>query len=702
VNSGPASCCGPVRRAYRVEGLDCAEETRALKATVGRLRGVQALSFDLLRARMVVTFEEGAVGEKEIVAAAKKAGLRAQPWSATGDARRFRTISTVLSGAATAVGVGLELAGLPGTIAFGIGVAAGMWHVLPKAALAARGLRPDMNLLMTIAVCGAMAIGEWFEASTVAFLFSLSLALEAWSVRRARHAIEALLELAPATARVVVDGTEEQLAADTVETGTLVRVLPGERVPLDGVVEQGESHMDESLLTGESLPVAKTVGSAVAAGSINGEGMVEVRTTKRADESTVAHITRLVEEAGQRGSRSERWVERFARIYTPIVMLLALVVLVAPPLVADVGWAESFYRALVLLVIACPCALVISTPVSIVSSLASAARNGVLVKEGTFVELPARLRTIAVDKTGTITEGRPRVVEMAALEGHSEEDLLARAAAVEAGSEHPLADAIVEAARARGVAVPAARNVRAVRGKGVEGEFDGRPFWVGSHRWLKERGRETEESRARLAALSGAGRSVVLVGNEEHVCGFISVADDIRPEAVEAFAALHRQGIERIVMLTGDNAGTARAIAERVGVDDVRAELLPEDKIAAVEALGAESGPVAMVGDGVNDAPALAMADVGIAMAAAGSDTAIETADIALMTSDLSKLAWLVGHSRRTLAILRENVAGALVLKGIFVLLTFGGYASLWMAIAADMGASLAVVFNALRLLKSR
>jgi len=461
------------------------------------------------------------------------------------------------------------------------------------------------------------------------------------------------------------------------------------------------SSVDESLLTGESMPVTKGPGAAVAAGSINGEGALDIRTTRRADESTVAHITRLVEEAGQRGSSAERWVEKFARIYTPIVMVLALAVLLVSPLVAGVSWEDSVYRALVLLVIACPCALVISTPVAIVSGLAAAARQGVLIKEGTFLELPSRLRTIAFDKTGTLTCGKPRVVQMVALDGHTEDELLARAAAVESGSEHPLARAITDAAKERELVVPHAAGVRAVVGKGVEGQFEGRDFWVGSHRWLAERGRESDETRAKLDALSGPGRSVMVVGNERHVCGLIAVADDIRPEAAAALEALRAAGLERAVMVTGDNRQTAEAIAERIGIDDVLAEMLPEDKIAAVESLAREAGPVAMVGDGINDAPAMAAADIGIAMAASGSDTAIETADIALMTSDLSRLAWLVHHSRRVRAIVGQNIVAALAIKVVFVVLTFGGFSSLWAAIAADMGASLAVVFNALRLLKS-
>ncbi|MDH3592236.1 MAG: cation-translocating P-type ATPase, partial [Planctomycetota bacterium] len=584
----------------RVEGLDCAEEARALRGAVQPLAGVTDVAFDVTRARMVVKFDAAAVDEEQIGAAIGRAGFRAFPWGEAPDdraAKRLRAGSTILSGLATAVGVGLVVSDASGVVPFAIGVAAGAWHVLPKAASAARRLRPDMNLLMVIAIAGAIAIGEWFEASTVAFLFSLSLALEAWSVGRARHAVESLLELAPTIARVVGgDGAHTERPADEVPADTSILIKPGERVPLDGVIATGNSQADESLLTGESMPVPKQPGDPVYAGSINGDGVLEVRTTKTAEQSTVAHIARLVESAAERRSRSERWVDAFAAVYTPVVIVLALLVVFVPPLLFGAGWAVWFYRALVLLVIACPCALVISTPVSIVSGLTAAARNGVLVKEGDFLETPCSVRTVAFDKTGTLTEGRPRVVALVALEDHTEEELLTRAAALEAASNHPLAAAVIQAARDRGVPFAVAQEARAVPGRGVEGRFDGRLFWLGSHRWLEERAQETPVLHERIEALSGPGRSVVVVGNSEHVCGLIAVADDVRPEAAAVIGELHAAGVERVVMLTGDNEPTARAIGARVGVDEVLAELLPAEKTDAIERLAKECGPVAMVG----------------------------------------------------------------------------------------------------------
>ena len=424
-----------------------------------------------------------------------------------------------------------------------------------------------------------------------------------------------------------------------------------------------------------------------------------IRSTKPAGETTLANIIRLVGEAHSRKAPSEQWVEKFARIYTPAVMATALAVLLVPPLLFGGSWEYWFFNALVLLVIACPCALVISTPVSIVASLTAAARQGVLVKGGVFIEAPARLRAIAFDKTGTLTQGRPSVVEVVPLNGHDESELMERALALESQSEHPLAHAIVEYATQKGIKASPADDFQVIQGKGAVGHFNGRLFWLGSHRYVKERGQETPAIHERLEQMSETGRSVVVVGNEEHVCGLIALADAIRPTTRDTLNRLREAGIKHLIMLTGDNAPTAQAIAEQVGLTDFRAELLPEDKIAAVEALVSEYGSVAMVGDGVNDAPALARASVGIAMGAAGTDAAIETADIALMTDDLSRLPWLVYHSRRTLAIIRQNISFSLAIKAIFVGLTFFGMASLWAAIAADMGASLLVIFNGLRLL---
>jgi Cd2+/Zn2+-exporting ATPase len=554
---------------------------------------------------------------------------------------------------------------------------------------------------MVVAVLGAMVIGEWFEAATVAFLFALSLALESWSVGRARRAIAALLDLAPPTVRLLrSDGSEAEVPVAEVRPGDRFLVPGGERIALDGRVVVGASAVNQAPITGESVPIEKHQGSEIYAGTINGDGTLTVEATKAAQDTTLARIIRMVEEAHSRRAPSEQWVERFARIYTPAVMVFALLVFLVPPLVFGGAWEDWFYRALVLLVIACPCALVISTPVSIVASLAASARAGVLIKGGAFIELPARLRAIAMDKTGTITRGEPDVVDVVPLGNHTERDLLARGAALEARSTHPLARAVVRYAEAKGVAPDPANDVQVLRGKGLTGTFDGEPFWLGSHRYVVERGQDAPEIARLAEALEADGKTVVVVGNARHVCGLIAVADTVRPEARAIVADLHGAGIERVIMLTGDNRVTAEAIARQVGIDEAHAELLPEDKLRKIEQLVAQYGTVAMVGDGVNDAPALARASLGIAMGAIGSDAAIETADIALMTDDVSKLPWLVRHSKRTLAIIRQNIVFSLGVKAVFFVLTFVGMASLWGAIAADVGASLLVVFNALRLLR--
>ncbi len=381
-------------------------------------------------------------------------------------------------------------------------------------------------------------------------------------------------------------------------------------------------------------------------------------------------------------------------------MVVALLVFLLPPLAFGGAWNDWFYRALVLLVIACPCALVISTPVSIVAALASAARAGVLIKGGTYIELPARLKAIAMDKTGTITRGEPEVVRVLPFGDHTEAELLARAAALEAHSTHPLARAVFRFAKQRGVNPAGATDVKALKGKGLTGSFNGEAFWLGSHRYVVERGQNSPESARAAEALEAEGKTVIVIGNPRHICGLIAVADTVRPEARTIVARLHAEGIDRLIMLTGDNRVTAEAIAREVGIDEVHAELLPEDKVERIEELVARYGTVAMVGDGVNDAPALARASLGIAMGAIGSDAAIETADIALMTDDISKLPWLIRHAKRTLAIIRQNIAFSLGVKSVFVVLTFAGLATLWGAIAADVGASLLVVANALRLLR--
>ena len=716
-------------RHFKIRGMDCAEEVAVLKSDLGPLvGGEQHLTFDVLNGRMGVTVPEDEVTTTDIIQAVSQTGMTAELWAeskteeppASWWDRYGRTVLTIASGAlglaglvvhalvAGSIGTAFGLGGeadsaappLPSKVLFSLSILAGVWFFLPKAWHSLRRMRPDMNLLMTVAIAGAVTIGEWSEAATVAFLFAVSLALESWSVGRARRAIAALMDLAPPTARVVdAGGTEREVPPDQVAIGSVFLVKPGERIALDGQVAKGSSDVNQASITGESVPVNKAPGSEVYAGTINGDGALSVTSTKIAGDTTLARIIRMVGDAQSKRAPSEQWVETFARYYTPAVMVAALIVLVVPPLLLGGLWSAWIYNSLVLLVIACPCALVISTPVSIVAAIAAAAREGVLIKSGVYVEVPAHLKAIALDKTGTLTEGKPAVVEIAPLNGHSEEELLQRAAAMESHSDHPLALAIMRYAAEKKVVPAAAEEFQILQGKGATAKFDGRLFWLGSHRYLEERGQETPEIHAQLEAMSSAGRSVVVVGNEKHVCGLIALADQLRANTPQVIAALRAQGIEHVIMLTGDNQATAAVIAKATGIDEFRAELLPGDKVTAIEELLKKYGQVAMVGDGVNDAPALGRATLGIAMGAVGSDAAIETADVALMSDDLSKVAWLIGHSRRALAIIRQNIFASLAVKVLFVVLTLAGFASLWAAIAADAGVSILVVLNGLRLL---
>lgn len=713
---------------FRVFGMDCAEEVAILKRELAALAGgADNLAFDILNGKMLVKVDAERLPPIKVMEAVARTGMRADEWreiqpgaAQTGLwQRRGRTIMTAVSGLANTAGfivhavvaggvlpalgsegIGQAEAVVPisARVLYLLGVVTGAWYILPKAWYSLRRFRPDMNLLMTIAVLGAIAIGEWFEAATVAFLFSLSLTLEAWSVGRARRAVEALIAIAPPTVRVLEKGREQEVQAVDVLVGTRFLVKPGDRVPLDGVVVRGATEIDQAPITGESVPVSKDVGSQVFAGTINGSGSLEVESTRLAGETTLAQIIRMVGEAQSKRAPSEQWVDRFARIYTPAVLAAAIAIAVFPPLFLG-GWADWFYRSLVLLVIGCPCALVISTPVSVVASLAAAAKNGVLIKGGVHVETPARLRAIALDKTGTLTRGEPEVTEVVALNGHTHDEVMSRAAALEAHSDHPLARAIVAYAESRSLAAEPADEFRAVHGKGGVGRFNGREYWLGSHRYLEERGQETPEVHERLQAMSSAGSTVVVIGTDDHVCGFVALADAVRPEAAVAIAQIRRAGIEHVIMLTGDNRGTAEAIARQTNVDEVHSELLPADKVEAVEELVRRYQSVAMIGDGVNDAPAMGRATLGIAMGAVGTDAAVEAGDVALMSDDLLKLPWLIQHARRTLRIIRQNVTVSLGVKAVFVILTFAGHASLWAAIAADMGVSLLVIANALRLL---
>jgi Cd2+/Zn2+-exporting ATPase len=618
------------------------------------------------------------------------------------------TISLIVSG--ILVGVALVLHWIEAEevsrwVSIGAMVAGG-WFLLPSAWQSLRRVRPDINLLVVIAAIGASVVGQWSEAGTVVFLFGVAEWLEGWADRRARHAVEALLEITPKTATVNRGGNFSEVPVEDVKVGETIAVKSGMNIPLDGEVLAGESAVNQAPITGESVPVEKKPGDTAFAGTVNGSGSLEIKVTKPAGDTTLARIIRLVKEAQEQKAPSQRFVDVFARYYTPVVTVVALLIFLVPPLAFHGVWAVWLYRACVLLIIACPCALVISTPVSIVAGLTALARRGVLVKGGAHLEAVARLRALAVDKTGTITEGRPTVQGIDVIGQHTEDEILRLAAAIDAHSSHPLAAAVVQHAQAKRVKFERARDYQNRSGRGAQGFIDGHAYFVGNHRFTHELGVCSEEIERRLAVIENRGQSVVVVGHRPHdecageVLGIIGVGDAVRPGAADAVQALHAAGVEKVLMLSGDNQRTASFIARQVGIDEARGDLLPEDKVAAVKMLRSRFEVVGMVGDGINDAPAMATATIGIAMGAAGTDAAIETADVALMKDDLRKIAETVRLGRRTLGIIRFNIGFALALKLLFLVLALLGHTSLWLAIMADTGATLLVVANSLRLLR--
>ncbi|MDH5589467.1 MAG: cation-translocating P-type ATPase [Gemmatimonadota bacterium] len=572
--------------------------------------------------------------------------------------------------------------------------AVGGWNFFPKGIRAARYLALDMNFLMTVAIMGAVGIGEYTEGAAIAFLFALAELLESYSVDRARASVERLLDLAPDTARIVRDGVEMTLPSSEVRVGDVVLLRPGDKVPVDATVTGGASAVDESTLTGEMIPVAKEPGDAILAGTVNRQGFLEARVERPASQSTLARIVRLVEEAQERKTRTERYVERFARYYTPAVAVTAVLVVGVPTLFLGEAFVPWFTRGLTLLVIACPCALVISTPVAVVSGITAAARNGVLIKGGAFLEALGDIKAVAFDKTGTLTVGHPKVVALHAEPGVDEMEMLACAAAVEVRSEHPVGRAVVDEGRKRGVLDRwTAEGFVTAPGRGARARVGTREVVVGSPAYAGFSHRIPE-------GLTGGGRTLVAVADETGLMGWIVLEDTVRPGASQVVAALREAGVIHLVMVTGDNPDTARAVAEVVGgLDEVRAALLPEDKVAVVRDLAERFGTVAMLGDGVNDAPALASATVGIAMGAAGSDTALETADVALMGDDLGKMVYARSLSRRARSVIRQNIGVSLLVKGLLVAAVPLGWVSLIGAVlVGDLGVSLAVTVNSLRL----
>ncbi len=693
---------------FKIDGMDCREEVAILERRLTNLRGLEDLSADVVGQRLRVRYDAAKLTTDAIVEAVAQTGMRAwleheQPVGSSSTAG-VRQALIAVSGAALALGFLLQWAfgdGFASRAAFAVAILNGATFTARRAWAAARVLSLDINVLMMVAVAGAMAIGEWSEGATVAFLFAFAQILEARSMDRARHAIRALMDLTPPEALVSRDGIETRMPVDAVRRGDTVLVKPGEKIPLDGVVSAGESAVNQAPITGESLPIDKSPGEAVFAGSINGHAALEIRVTHLRRDTTLARIIALVEQAQSQRAPSQAFVERFARYYTPAVIAVAVSLSVVPPLLFGEPFGQWFYRSLVLLVISCPCALVISTPVAVVSALAAAARRGVLIKGGVHLERTGAIRCVAFDKTGTLTKGVLQVADVISLNGATSREILTVAAGLEVRSEHPIGRAILTRALDAGIDMPASAAFRSLPGRGAEALVGGQPGLIGNHRLVEERGLCNADIHAKLEGLAAAGRTAVVVARGDRPVGIIALSDSPRAVGREAIELLRNQGVVRVVLLTGDNLASAEALALDMGIDETHAELLPEDKVAAVHKLRREYGLVAMVGDGVNDAPAMAAADVGIAMGAAGTDAALETADVALMADELLKIPFAIRLGRATLRNIRFNIGLSLALKAVVLVLAIAGVATLWMAVLADLGASLLVIANGMRLLRA-
>ncbi|NLH50659.1 MAG: heavy metal translocating P-type ATPase [Myxococcales bacterium] len=691
-----------------IHDLSCPDCTQSILDAVAALPGVQAQSYRLLDSRLTVRYDPRAVDASKLQATIAGFGhqttLAGEKVERTFWKRRRGHLLAGASGLAWLAATLLGRLGAPLLVVealFLAGIVLGGALTVRKTWAALRARRADMNVLMTLAVAGAIALGEWSEGAMVIFLFALAELIESYSMNRAQRAVASLLTLAPDEVTWLDGETERRVSPERVPAGARIVVRPGERFGLDGVVEQGQSGVNQAPVTGESLPVVKAAGDEVFAGSINGEGVLVIRATRPASQSTLARIIGLVRDAQAAKAPAQRFIDAFARIYTLVVIALAAAIVAVPTLAFGQPFHEWFYRGLVVLLIGCPCALVISTPITLVSGLAAAARAGVLIKGGVALEKAARIRAVAFDKTGTLTHGQPAVVDVVALDGIDPQQLLRLAAAVEKHAGHVLAAAIVGRAQAADLAIPEARDVRLLPGLGATGLVEQRRVFVGNHHLFHERelcSRTLHEQATRLE--NGAG-SLVFVGYDGAPQGVIVLEDPLREEAPHRLREVKDAGIAHLCMLTGDNEAVARLVSRRLPLDGLRAELLPAQKVAAVKELQARYGATAMVGDGVNDAPALAAADLGVAMGR-GADQALETADVALLANDLGKLAFLFRLARRSMGRLRANIALALGIKLVFFLLALGGVATLWMAVFADMGASLLVIANGLRLLGER
>lgn len=701
---------GAVISVFSVSGMDCADEIAAIQQSLTHPKVAKVFA-NLMTSQVTVTHDP-VLKKEEIVSLINKAGVKVRE---AGKNQSFvaenksRVLLVVTSGILVVLGLIFQyLLKLPDEIllvTFLLATLTGGSLIFPKALRAIKQRTLDMNVLMTVAAIGAFLIKEYSEGAAVVFLFSLAEMLEAFSVARARKAIREVLSVVPQTANLVKDKSFISVQIEEVSVGQIILVRAGDSIPLDAVIIEGSSYVNQAPLTGESQPVSKTIGETILAGTINESGNLTAKVSHAYKDTKIANVIKLIEEAQSKKAPSQLFVDKFARIYTPIVTLVALLVFIIPPIFFGQSWDMWFYRSLVFLVIACPCALVIATPVSVVSALTALAKNGVLVKGGVYLEALGKLKAVAVDKTGTITEGKPQVVSEKIWKVGAEAEFLKATMALEKPSTHPLAKAIVEYCKQKNIEESETTNYKVIPGKGVQGQMASHLYFAGNHKFAHELNVCSPDIETYLRTLEEQSQSVMIVGHMSHegcegeVLGIFGLADKPREGVALAIKNLHLAGIKEVVILSGDNQRTVDSVSKFVGIDKAYGDLLPENKVKKIQELSEQHQFVGMVGDGINDAPALAQASVGIAMGAAGTDAAIETADIALMTDDLGQLARAIFHGRKTLGIIRFNIGFALVIKAVFIFLGVLGLSNLWFAVAADMGASLIVIANSMRLL---
>ncbi|MCR6847746.1 cation-translocating P-type ATPase [Bacillus sp. IBL03825] len=689
---------------YVVDGMDCGACALTIEKHLQNVSGVEEVRVNFATGKMHIRHDRDV---DDIIKEVSNAGFGASLAGArrgSAPVQKAKNTTLILSGLFLALGFGgsfTNISPLLITLLYAASIGIGGYKPAKSAFYAIRSKSLDMNVLMISAAIGAVLIGQWLEGATVVWLFALGATLQNKSIERTRESIRGLIDLAPSEAWIKVGTELIKKSVDDIAVHTTIVVKPGEKIPLDGTVTGGTSTVNQAPITGESIPIDKQIGDSVYAGTINEEGSLEITVTKLVEDTTLSRIIHLVEEAQEKKAPTEAFVDRFAKIYTPIVFVLAIGVMIIPPLLGMGEWMEWIYKGLELLVVACPCALVISTPVAIVSAIGNAARNGVLIKGGTALEIAGALNAIAFDKTGTLTEGKPKVMHVRSLDC-TEDELLSIAATIEEYSNHPIAKAITTYVKEHQTSLQSGTDFRAIVGKGAQVTIDGKTYYAGNKALYEDFGVSLQMWNEPIEEMQRIGQTVILVGTNKVILGMISVADSIRSTTYETIQELKRAGIQETVMLTGDNEGTAEHIAQKAKVDRYFANLLPEDKVHAVKQLQSEGKTVAMIGDGINDAPALATANLGIAMGGAGTDTAMETADIVLMADNLEKLPFTMKLSRKALYIIKQNIWFSLIIKFIALAFIFPGWLTLWMAVLSDTGAALIVILNSMRLLRNK